>query len=139
MAEIARGVIDRGFKDVIVFSAPDDRSRGTETVRLAGTPFVQAASRTSNFVEFAEQVASCEYLITVDTSITQIAAAMGIPMILLLRSEIDQFPWLPLGIPYEVYRQKPDLTTLEPEPVLALFGRLLERTSAAVTVPEEDQ
>ncbi len=137
MARIAQGVLERGFKEIIVFSAPNDRNRGSKTVQLASDLRVREADRTSRFVEFAEQVASCEYLITVDTSITQIAAAVGIPLVLLLRSEIDQFPWIPIGIPYELYRQAPDLEALEPQPVLALFHRLMERTSTSEAVSEK--
>ncbi len=127
MAKIAQGVLEMGIDEVIVFSAPHDRERGEKTVRLANNPSIQEAPSVSNFTKFAEQVASCEYLISVDTSITQIASATGLPMVLLLRSEIDQYPWIPIGSPFEIHRQHPDMKTLEPQPVLNLFKKLIAR------------
>ncbi len=124
-AEIARGVLAMGFPEVLVFAAPHDRARGEETVRLAADSRVHLASHVPTFVEFAEQVATCEYLVTVDTSIIQIAAAVGIPMVLMFKPMYDEHPWTPVGVPFEFYTQYPALSALEPEPVLELFSRLI--------------
>ena len=117
-----------GFPEVLVFAAPHDRERGEETVRLANDPRVRLAAKMPNFAAFAEQVATCEYLITVDTSIIQIAAAAGIPMVLMFKPMFDEHPWTPVGVPFEFYTQFPGLSALEPQPVLALFERLVGNT-----------
>ncbi len=128
-AEIARGVLELGFPEVLVFAAPHDRARGEETRRLASDSRVHFAPESVSFAAFAEQIASCEYLITADTSVIQVAAAAGIPMVLLFRPMSDEHPWTPVGVPFEFYTQYPALSALEPQPVLLLFSRLLERVA----------
>lgn len=131
-AEIANGVLKMGFPEVIVFAAPHERTRGEETVRLANDSRVHLSPKVPTFIAFAEQVTTCEYLITVDTSIIQIAAATGIPMVLMFKPMFDEHPWTPVGVPFEFYTQYPALSALEPQPVLALFRKLLERTQEQV-------
>jgi ADP-heptose:LPS heptosyltransferase len=126
-SEIARGILDVGFQEVIVFAAPHDRERGEETVRLASDKRIHLAEIKPTFAEFAEQVATCEYLITVDTSIIQIAAAAGIPMVLMFKPMFDEHPWTPVGVPFELYTQQTSLAALEPQPVLDLFKKLIAR------------
>ncbi|MFI5202726.1 MAG: glycosyltransferase family 9 protein [Candidatus Kapaibacterium sp.] len=128
-AEIARGVFELGFSEVLVFAAPHDRARGAETVRLANDPRIHFVEEMPTFAAFAEQIATCEYLITADTSVIQVAAATGIPMVLLFRPMSDEHPWTPVGVPFEFYTQYPALSALEPQPVLRLFSRLLERVT----------
>jgi len=136
-AEIARGVLELGFSEIVVFAAPHDRDRGKETVRLADDPRIHFASKVDSFEAFAEQVATCEYLITADTSVIQIAAATRIPMVLLFKPMYDEHPWTPVGVPFELHTQYPSLAALEPQPVLRLFRRLLERVAmASVFAPE---
>ena len=124
-AEIARGVLALGFPEVLVFAAPHDRERGEETIRMANDPRVRFADKAETFAAFAEQIATCEYLITADTSVIQIAAAAGIPMVLLFRPMSDEHPWTPIGVPFELHTQYPSLTALEPQPVLLLFKKLI--------------
>ncbi len=126
-AKIAGRVLELGFSEVIVFAAPHDRLRGEETVQLANDPRVHLAESKPTFAEFAEQIATCEYLITVDTSVIQIAAAAGIPMVLMFKPMSDEHPWTPIGVPYEFYTQYPSLAALEPQPVLDLFKKLIAR------------
>jgi ADP-heptose:LPS heptosyltransferase len=124
-SEIALGVLSLGFSEVLVFCAPHDRLRGEETIRLANDPRVHLAETVPTFTQFAQQIASCEYLITVDTSVIQIAAAAGIPMVLMFRPMNDEHPWTPVGVPFELYTQYPSLAELEPQPVLNLFKKLI--------------
>jgi heptosyltransferase III len=126
-AEIARGVLELGFSEVIVFAAPHDRLRGEETVQLANDLRVLLAESKPTFAEFAEQIATCEYLITVDTSVIQIAAAAEIPMVLMFRPMSDEHPWTPIGVLFEIHTQYPSLTALEPQAILDLFKKLIAR------------
>ena len=126
-AEIAHGVLELGFSEVLIFCAPHDRQRGEETVRLANDLRIHLAESKHTFAEFAQQIASCEYLITVDTSVIQIAAAAGIPMVLMFRPMNDEHPWTPEGVPFELYTQYPSLAELEPQPVLNLFKKLIRQ------------
>jgi ADP-heptose:LPS heptosyltransferase len=124
-AEIARGVLEMGMNEVVVFSAPHDRMRGEETVLLANDLRIREAPRVADLTEFANQIATCEYLITADTSVIQIAASVGIPMVLLFRPMTDEHPWTPVGVPFEIHTQYPSLAQLEPQPVLDLFEKLI--------------
>lgn len=126
-ATIAREVLAMGFSEILVFAAPHDRARGEETVRLAGDSRIHFAEAKRSFVQFAEQIATCEYLITADTSVIQIAAAAKIPMLLLFRPMFDEHPWTPVGVPFEFYTQQPSLAALEPQPALDLFRKLIAR------------
>ncbi|MDP4198811.1 MAG: glycosyltransferase family 9 protein [Bacteroidota bacterium] len=132
MAEIARGILSEGVTEVLVFSAPNDRERGRKTVRLANDPHIREAPYVKEFTDLAEQIASCEYLVSVDTSVTQIASAAKVPMVLLFNAEIDQFPWTPIGVPFEIHRQRPNLESLEPQPVLALFKKLMVQSATSI-------
>jgi ADP-heptose:LPS heptosyltransferase len=133
-AEIAKDVLALGFSEVMVFAAPHERQRGEEAVRLANDPRIHLAESKPTFAEFAEQIASCEYLITVDTSVIQIAAAVGIPMVLMFRPMSDEHPWTPVGVPFEIHTQYPSLEALEPQPVITLFKHLLERTTPSISI-----
>ena len=133
-AEIALGVLEMGMNEIVVFSAPHDRERGKETVRIANDPRIREAERVNDLTQFANQIATCEYLITVDTSVIQIAASVGIPMLLLFRPMQDEHPWTPVGVPFEIYTQKPGLSALEPQPVLTLFNRLLGRATPSISI-----
>jgi len=137
-AEIAKGVLKLGFSEVVVFAAPHDRARGAETVRLANDPRIHFAEAQPTFAAFAEQIATCEYLITADTSVIQIAAAAGIPMVLLFRPMYDEHPWTPVGVPFELHIQYPTLAALEPQPVIRLFRRLLEGVAMSSTFVSEN-
>ena len=128
-AEISKGVLAMGFKEVIVFCAPHDRERGEATVREADDQRIRLAEPVREFKAFAEQIASCEYLITADTSVIQIAAAAKIPMVLMFKPMFDEHPWTPVGVPFEIHTQQPSLAALEPQAVLALFSRLVTNTS----------
>jgi ADP-heptose:LPS heptosyltransferase len=126
-AKIATCVLELGFSEVVVFAAPHDRQRGKETVQLANDPRIHLAESKPTFAEFAKQIASCEYLITVDTSVIQVAAAAGIPMVLMFKPMYDEHPWTPIGVPFEIHTQYPSLEALEPQPVLDLFKKLIAR------------
>jgi ADP-heptose:LPS heptosyltransferase len=137
-AEIAHGALALGFSEVVVFSAPHDRIRGEETVLRTKDPRIHEAPRVKDLTEFANQIASCEYLITVDTSVIQIAASVGIPMVLLFRPMSDEHPWTPVGVPFEIYTQYPGLSALEPQPVLALFEKLISRQNVKDRQPSNN-
>jgi ADP-heptose:LPS heptosyltransferase len=142
-AEIALGILDRGLHasspmlEVLVFAAPNDRARGETVVTLANDPRISLAKKTASFGEFAKQIASCEYLITVDTSVIQIAASAKIPMLLLFKPMPGEHPWTPVGVPFEIYTQYPKLASLESQPVLDLFSKLVTQHSQATIAAQE--
>jgi ADP-heptose:LPS heptosyltransferase len=131
--EIVRGILELGFREIVIFAAPNDMERGEGIVAGINDRRVHLADKGMNFTEFAESVASCEYLITTDTSTTQIAAAAGLPTVVLLNPTPGEHAWTPMGVPFESYTQFPALENLESQPVLALFRRLVERVTTSVT------
>jgi hypothetical protein len=50
-------------------------------------------------------------------------------MVLLFNPMYTTAPWTPAGVPFELHTQFPNLESLEPDAVIALFSRLLERTA----------
>jgi ADP-heptose:LPS heptosyltransferase len=130
--EVVRGILELGFREVVIFAAPNDMERGEAIVAGVKDPRVHLADKGMNFTEFAESVASCEFLITTDTSTTQIAAAAGLPTLVLLNPTPGEYAWTPMGVAFESYTQFPALANLESQLVLALFRRLVERVSTPV-------
>ena len=126
-AEIAKGILAMGFSEVEIFSAPNDHERGRETVRLADDARVHTADDVRSFGEFAEQIASCEYLITVDTSAIQLGAAVGVPMLVLFNPTPGEHLWTPRGVDFVGYMPLPTLQDLEPQQALDLFKQLTLR------------
>ncbi len=123
-AAIVAGLLKSGIREVVIYADPDDRTRGEEIVRTVNNPRVTLAPNAPGFPAFAEQIATCEYLITTDTSVVQIAAAAGIPTLVLFNPTPGLHFWTPQGVPFEEYVQHPQLAALEPQPALALFKKL---------------
>lgn len=123
-AEVAKGLLAMGFREVLVFAAPKDLKRGEETVSLAADLRVKLVTDTPTFREFGERIASCEIFVTVDTSAIQLAAAANVPMVLMFRPMPGEHPWTPAGVPFEIHTQYPSLDRLESGPVLELVRKL---------------
>ena len=136
-AEIANGLLELGYKEVLIFAAPKDIDRGKETVRLSNDPRVCLVTDAPSFREFGERIASCEYFVTVDTSAIQLAAAACVPMVLMFRPMPGEHPWTPAGVPFEIHTQYPSLAALESKPVLDLFQKLVARTTQETKLHEQ--
>lgn len=76
---------------------------------------------TCNFDEFASMVASCDYLVSPDTSVVHLASAFQIPIVVLYTFVDKQFgmPWLPYKTKYrELISKENGYSDIEPNQVL---------------------
>ncbi len=48
-------------------------------------------------------------------------------MVLLFRPMPGEHPWTPVSVPFEIHTQYPSLEALEPQPVIDLLKRLMDR------------
>ena len=132
-AVIARTITElRGVGEVIILFDPREVERAKEIVRLASSPQVHLARTTTSFLDFARLISTCEYLITTDTSVVQIAAALDIPMLVLANPTPGEHFWTPQGVLFELWEQRPALRELEPQPAIRLFTNLVRRHTTAM-------
>lgn len=83
---------------------------------------------TPSYADFATLLSTCEVLITPDTSIVHLGAALELPMVVIYAPiPTGLHYWTPLGVPYEMCIQRPSLASLEPGTVIALFNTLWKR------------
>lgn len=128
-AEIARRAIGQGWVDEVrVFCEPKDSLRAKEVVELAGHPRVIQQPPTPSFGAFATELSTCSVLITPDTSVVHLAAALKIPQVVIYAPIPEGLHyWTPVGVPYEMMVQRPSLAELEPAPVVELLRTLTSR------------
>ncbi|GJQ21856.1 MAG: heptosyltransferase [Bacteroidia bacterium] len=127
-----RGLIERiaaGYPDmtVVLLGKPQDRSRLADIAAGIGNALVPPET---SFDVFAAWISRFALLVTPDTSAVHLAAAFGIPAVVLyVQSNPDLRIWEPYGSPHEaVITTVDDLSTIPIEEVLAAFERLWMRT-----------
>ena len=131
-AEIAtKALQSAGWKNVAILAEPRDESKAAKVATLANAAQVRALPVTESYSEFASVLSTCEALITPDTSIVHLAAAMGIPQVVIYAPiPAGLHYWTPIGVPYEMMAQSPSLASLEPHSVISLLRRLEAKLDA---------
>ena len=110
-AEIAKGIIEGGSAEqVLVLADPRQRSLAESMVVKINEPSIILAPLTNSFEEFATQLATCELIVTPDTSAVQLCSAYNIPVVILA----NPFPpslhyWTPIGVDYELIAVEPNV------------------------------
>jgi len=128
-SEIASKIIANAYaKEVILFCHPSDRQRFSQMVKGLDTPHVVLAQLANSFAEYAEQLASCEIIITPDTSAVHLSSAYGIPAVVIT----NPFPptlhyWTPIGVPFELIVSEPSVKSANADVVIVYLEKLLER------------
>lgn len=97
-AALARQLGSEGF-DVVVLSAPADESSLREIVRRSGASMI--APRPS-LMEFAAILSVADMVVSPDTSIVHIAAALGKPVVALVDTMVTAVEWAPWGVPHRI-------------------------------------
>lgn len=112
------------IREILVFAHPKSKSEQDEIVRSAGNAKVKAAPVTYSYNDFAKEIASCEFLLTPDTSVVHLASGLGIPMVAYYPpSPPDLHYWTPIGVPYQMI-VKEDLSDLDAKEVTTAFDLL---------------
>ena len=118
---------DDSCNEVLVFSTPSDAADAGKIVALASDDKVKVAPLTKSFAEFARAIATCEYIVTPDTSVVHLGSAFNTPMVVWY----DMAPptlhhWTPIGVPYEMLVKAPTIS-LTAEEIFASFQLLIRK------------
>lgn len=131
---------DQRWSEVVIYSEPKDEMKARDIVLLSGNDRVRHEPSTKSFGDFAKALSSVEVLITPDTSVVHLAAALGIPQAVIFAPLPEGLQyWTPTGVPYEMMVQHPSLSTLEPAPVNEMLRTLvtkLDRLAATHPTPK---
>jgi ADP-heptose:LPS heptosyltransferase len=84
----------------VVYVGTDADAAPIDEIRLAaGGVGLSLAGRTS-VTELAALLASCDYVVSLDTGTMHVARAVGVPMVVLAPSWQRPTEWMPLGLPH---------------------------------------
>lgn len=125
-AAIAKEALtSEAWTEVVIFAEPRDEAKAKEITKLASIDRIHAMSVSGSYSEFASQLSTCSALVTPDTSVVHLAAALGIPQVVVYAPIPKGLHyWTPIGVPYEMMVQSPSLATLEPASVISLLRSL---------------
>ncbi len=90
---------------------------------------IQIAPFTKDFDEFVSMVASCDFLITPDTSVVHLASAFKIPVLVFYTFVGEQYgmPWYPINTKFKAIVSKKDsYSDITPEFAFEKFAQLVE-------------
>lgn len=127
-AELAKLLAsDDNCNEVLVFSTPSDAADAAKVVALASDDKVQAAPMTKSFAEFARMIATCEYIVTPDTSVVHLGSAFNTPMVVWYDAAPPTLHhWTPVGVPYEMLVKAPSISLIA-EQIYAKFQLLIRK------------
>ncbi|MCX7983292.1 MAG: glycosyltransferase family 9 protein [Bacteroidetes bacterium] len=113
---------------IIVLNSPQHRNYAEQIKALA--PAVFLSPITSTFDQYAALIEQLDFLITPDTAAVHLAAAFGIPSVVLyIQLNPELRIWEPYRTPCEVLiTQYDDIKTISPNQVEEAFDRLVQRT-----------
>jgi len=101
-----------------------------EVVTLAKSNKVSPAPVTSSYSEYASLLSTCEILLTPDTSVVHLCAALWTPIVAYYHvSPPTLHYWTPVGVPYQMLIHEP-LQEIDPHEVAASFDQLYNKTTA---------
>jgi len=128
-AEIALGLLSQNFaSEVLVLFDPKDKARAEELIGLTNDPRIKLAQPTPSFFGYAKQLASCEFVVTPDTSSIHLCSAYHIPVVGMYAPLPPRLHyWTPIGVPYEMIVQSPSLEFIGSETVMDKIGSLMEK------------
>ncbi len=112
--------------EIVVFGTKEHKSLIEYLNQLNNTII---APFTDDFDEFVAMVASCDYIVTPDTSVVHLASALGIPVVVLYTFVDERFgmPWFPYKTKFEAILSKKDsYADIKPEKVFDAFQKLME-------------
>jgi len=113
--------------EVLIFGQPSHAGDVKRIVTLAANEKVKAAPITRSYAEFANTLATCEYIVSPDTSVVHLGSAFSIPMVVFFSVSPPTLQhWTPVGVAYEMI-VKESMQPLIPSEVLDAFRALLQK------------
>ena len=119
---------------MIILFHPKDRKLADDIISRTQNSQITLAAETYNFSEYAEQLRSCEFVLSPDTSALHLCSAYGIPVV----GIYAPFPpelhyWTPIGVPYEMIIQYPSLESLEAGNVIEHLEKLMNKVKLTIS------
>lgn len=136
VADVLLQLRNAGFTPVLC-GAPEDGPALERVVRLS-----QGASRllpcTPDYPEFAAMLDLADAVVSPDTSVTHLAAALGKPVVALFHKAANGSLWGPWGVPHEIVSHEDGISAIDPGEVLRAVRDLLSRVPEAPGSPPPD-
>ncbi len=126
---LARELVARGSPPIIC-SAPADAAERDAIAAAAGVPFIPS---TGSLAEFAGCLEWASIVISPDTSVVHLAAALGKPVLELIGSARVAEVWGPWGVPSRVVGGDGTIASIPPAQVIAAFADL--RAAVLASIP----
>jgi len=124
LARLARG---EGFQPLIA-SSPADRS---ECEAIAAASGASALPTTESFEEFAAMLESADIILTPDTSVVHLAAALGKPTVMLVGTGLVGGVWGPWGVPHRIVAGTGSIASIAIDDLLQAILSLASATMPA--------
>ncbi len=128
IAETAENLLSNGFAtEVQLLFHPKDKKLAHEIIKTISDPRIILSEPTYSFLDYAKKIASCEFIISPDTSAIHLCSAYNIPVI----GVYAPFPpelhyWTPIGVPYEMIVGRPNLEHLRSEEIMEATQKLVK-------------
>jgi ADP-heptose:LPS heptosyltransferase len=119
----------------VVCAAPGDQQRQEEIASSSGA---QGLPITPRLGDFCALLGYADYVITPDTSVVHLAAALRRPTVMLATSASNAEGWYPWGVGYEVVVGSGGIPTIEVDEIVNAFVRLNSATMVppSTSLPE---
>jgi ADP-heptose:LPS heptosyltransferase len=129
IAEVASGLLEKKLaREVSILYHPKDKALADDIIRITGNKNIVLSLATNSFKEFAETLASCEFVISPDTSALHLCSAYDIPVVALyVPSPPELHYWTPIGVPYEMLIGQPSLDHLKASSILSAVEDLCKK------------
>jgi len=124
-ANIAKGLIERGFKPIIIYSPADEAKAKKLAIIVKG---INIAPKTPTVLHVIALLPYFHAIITPDTSVVHLASGIRVPMVALYNAFFwNMNRWLPRGVPYRgvVSKDHQSIAGIEVEDILAKFDELI--------------
>lgn len=129
------GDIKSPFVRVALIAVPDDLARLEMIGKAAEVEWLRPATDIS---ETAAALSCADLVISPDTSIVHIAAALEKPVVTLMASAAAKGEWYPLGVPYRALHCATCVADIPHDDVLAAVRELMAEAGFAKQVPATD-
>lgn len=126
-AELARLARGEGLQPIIA-SSPADRAKCEAIAAASGA---RALPTTESFEEFAAMLERADIIVTPDTSVVHLAAALGKPTVMVVGTVLFGSVWGPWGVPHRVVTGTGSLASIAVGDVLRAILSLASATMPA--------
>lgn len=103
-ADLAQAILNSGM-DVVIVGGPEDRELGQHIAAILPSGRAMNLCGNLSFLESAELLRRCAALVTNDTAVMHIAAAMGTPCVAIFGPTATEFGFTPAGTDHMILQK----------------------------------